>query len=78
MEYKTKDKIICIYMNTLWMKKDQIIVGSKNWIRMGLPAGPVKTLPFNAGTECLTPHWGVKIPHASWSQSKNVKWNKFS
>lgn len=59
-------------MNTLWMKKDQIIVGSKNWIRMGLPAGPVKTLPFNgAGVWPLIE--GVRFHMPPGLKQKNVK-----
>ena len=42
----------------------------------------VKTLPSHAGSECLIPGQGTKIPHASGPKNQNIKQkqccNKFS
>lgn len=41
------------------------------------PGGPVfKTSPSNAGAIGLIPSQGAKIPHASHTKTKNIKWKK--
>ena len=57
-----------------WLMSYTCYIIKSNWDFPGSPV--VQTPPSNAGDVGSIPGWGTKIPRATWSKDKKIKWKK--